>query len=116
MKHQYEGRSGGMCFRCEIRASFLEDHRHRPRVECGDIEQSKASCYMYRPCKPMVLSQLDKDDPRPWPATGLLAARSYAERVYDDGILMVKGIDEGMYVLVWRVPAKGNNKPVCIDG
>ena len=58
-----------MCTRCEHRAQFLdalnEDYQPRPRHECGDITSSKIACYMYRPCKPVIMTQLNKDDPRP---------------------------------------------------
>ena len=47
-----------LCYRCEWRAKFLEDG-HGPRMECGDIENSKYICYNYRPVKPCVLKYPD---------------------------------------------------------
>ena len=49
-----------LCFRCEWRAQFHENKR-RPRCECGDIESSKYSCYMYKPVEPLTLEKANKD-------------------------------------------------------
>ena len=42
----------GLCYRCESRAKFLEEG-HGPRLECSEITQSKYSCYMFNPVKPI---------------------------------------------------------------
>jgi len=57
-------KSIGLCYRCEWRARFLETGR-RPRRECGDIKITKSACYMFKPCKLVVVSKLHPDDPRP---------------------------------------------------
>ena len=88
-----------MCYRCEWRASFLEG-RERPRFECGEITTSKIACYMYKPCLPVVLTKLDKDDKRPWPGSGLFAARSKAERLYEEGKLKIEEVKDGV-IFLW---------------
>lgn len=50
----------GLCFRCEHRAKFLEDG-HGPRCECGDVKFQSFSCYMYSPCKLIVLRRRPGD-------------------------------------------------------
>ena len=65
-----------LCYRCEHRALFLETGS-RPRFECGDIENSKAGCYMFSPVKPVIL-QKDKKDKRAQFGHWLFAARSSA--------------------------------------
>jgi hypothetical protein len=89
-----------MCYRCEYRASFLENGLG-PRYECGEISTSKIACYMYKPCLPVVLTKLDESDIRPWPGSGLFAARSKAERLYEEGKLKAKEIKDGI-VLLWE--------------
>lgn len=51
----------GLCFRCEYRARFLETGS-RPRYECGVVDTSTHSCYMYRPTAPLIIK---KEDRRP---------------------------------------------------
>lgn len=89
-----------LCFRCEYRANFLENGRG-PRYECGQIESSNGSCYMYKPCYPIVLGKDDVGDPRPWPATGILAARSRAIRLCDEAKLVAKKVKDGI-IEVWE--------------
>lgn len=45
-----------LCFRCEHRASFLETGS-QPRFECGNIENSNKGCYMFIPCRPVVMKK-----------------------------------------------------------
>ena len=92
-----------MCYRCEHRARFLEDNTICPRVECGQIETSKAACYMFLPSSPLVFKKMDEDDPRPWPATGIFAARSQSVKLYSMGALVAKTVDDGV-ILVWDTP------------
>ena len=87
-----------MCYRCEHRARFLEGGP-RPRFECGEIKTSKVACYMYRPCYPLVLAKLDKKDPRPWPGSGIFAARSMVDRVYEEAELFGEWIEGGVVFL-----------------
>jgi len=74
-----------LCYRCEVRAMFLETceykdgkmvrHGFQPRMECGDITSSKWACYMYKPSRPIRVRPMDKDDPRPMFAGSLLSCR-----------------------------------------
>jgi len=64
----------GMCFRCEYRARFLEIGL-APRCECGEIKQQSSGCYMYMPCKPLILKKSPKDK-RSIAAPSMLRARS----------------------------------------
>lgn len=89
-----------MCYRCEHRALFLENG-DRPRHECGEISTSKIACYMYKPCLPIVLTKLDESDIRIWPGSGLFAARSKAERLYEEGMIITRRLKDGV-VLLWE--------------
>ncbi len=91
------------CYRCEYRARFLEDGS-RPRYECGAITTSKIACYMYKPCMPIILKQADKTDKRPWPDSGLIAARSEVVRVTDerDVRLRVKMLSKNQAIFLWE--------------
>ena len=51
----------GLCYRCEYRAQYLETGR-RPRYECGLIEESKYSCYMFIPVKPLLIEKNEGED------------------------------------------------------
>ena len=53
-----------LCYRCENRALWLETKKWRPRLECGEIERSKYSCYCFEPVKPIALTK-DRGDKRP---------------------------------------------------
>ena len=65
----------GMCYRCDWRARYLEEGT-APRTECRDIESTKFSCYMYRPCLPPTLAKAHADDPRSELDAPIFAARS----------------------------------------
>ena len=69
-----------LCFRCEHRAKFLETGQ-RSRLECGDIETSKAGCYMFTPCYPVITEPLDTDNPRPRFAAPMFSSREWAVRL-----------------------------------
>ena len=101
--HVYGNNKGNnmMCYRCEWRASFLEG-KARPRFECGEITTSKIACYMYKPCLPVVLTKLDKDDIRIWPGSGLFAARSKAERLYEEGMIITRRLKDKGVILLWE--------------
>ena len=101
-----------LCFRCEHRAKFLEGMlkaRHdksiyapRPRHECGDIENSKCSCYMFQPCKPIVTVPSDSRDKRPRFGPAMISSREMFERVLEDAKLDII-YDNGREVaLGWR--------------
>ena len=80
-----------MCYRCEYRAEFLE-HGRQPRCECGEIQSSVYSCYMYRPVRPCVLTKADKGDPRSEFDAPMIAARSRRDGVAEcDWSLEVDG-------------------------
>lgn len=75
-----------LCYRCEHRARYLELNTRgnkgpRPRHQCGDIERSVISCYMYRPVKPVVLTKDPPDDLRPMFGPFMVSARSQFERL-----------------------------------
>lgn len=74
-----------LCYRCEWRARFLETGI-RPRYECGDIKQAKFACYMFRPCKPVVVAPLQDDDLRPLSAN-YLSCRYKGVRIAKDGLV-----------------------------
>lgn len=48
----------GLCFRCEHRATFLEEG-FAPRAECKDVERVKSICYSYTPVRPCWLKYPD---------------------------------------------------------
>jgi len=69
-RYDYEGQriisihtKKSLCYRCEYRARFLEEGL-RPRLECGMIDQSNHSCYMFQPVRP-VLVEANKGEERP---------------------------------------------------
>jgi len=95
-----------LCYRCEHRARFFEA-KHRPRLECGEVATSKSACYMYQPCRPIVIQKLDKKDVRPWPASGLFAARSEAVELYTQGQLYSARVPRGI-VILWGIGGKKN--------
>ena len=74
-----------LCFRCEHRARFLEDGV-RPRFECGETARSNIGCYMFTPCRPIVMSKVE-GDPRSAHG-GYFGARMRAERIADDCVLI----------------------------
>jgi hypothetical protein len=68
-----------LCYRCEHRAKFLEEYSKqklsgktnekiedffisRPRYECGMIESSVNSCYLFKPVKPIFIKPQDNDN------------------------------------------------------
>ncbi len=65
-----------LCFRCEARAVFLETGS-QPRFECGEITKSNIGCYMFKPCKPIIMKR-DKGDPRPAHGGPMMGARMSA--------------------------------------
>ena len=70
-----------LCFRCEHRASFLETGS-QPRFECGNIENSNKGCYMFIPCRPVVMKK-NKGDNRPAHG-GYIGARVSAIKLAED--------------------------------
>lgn len=100
-------RCGGLCFRCEHRALYFESGRiHRPRHECGDVETSKFSCYMYQPVKPVVLAKM-AGDRRPQFAGFMISARSKCVRI-PDLMLDLKKYRDG--ALIYWVPMTPEEK------
>ena len=82
-----------LCYRCEHRAMSLEAKRdgkhYSPRYECGQHADSKAGCYMFQPCRPVVTTPDGTGRPRF--AGYMIAGREYAQRVLDpktDGIAL----------------------------
>ncbi len=76
-----------LCFRCEHRATYLEGGA-RPRCECGNIEDSKVGCYMFKPCYPVKMERAE-NDPRPEHG-GYLGARMRVKMVVKDAELKLK--------------------------
>ncbi|RLI00941.1 hypothetical protein DRO38_05730 [Candidatus Bathyarchaeota archaeon] len=72
-------KTNSLCYRCEHRANFLEKAM-RPRWECGEINSSKFSCYMYKPVRP-VKTKVNKGDKRPQFAGAMVSARSHAVEI-----------------------------------
>ena len=89
-----------LCFRCEHRARFLETGS-RPRHECGTIEQSKATCYMFMPCLPVLTEPEESELPR---FSGqLLSCRETAVRVMEKDELFLTPVyrDKKKVALIW---------------
>lgn len=70
----------GLCHRCEHRAAYHETG-HGPRFECGGA-WSVCSCYMYTPCKVVVLKR-NTGDKRSVAAGTMVRARSHGVRLED---------------------------------
>jgi hypothetical protein len=98
----------GLCFRCEHRVLFLENGA-QPRCECGEIDKAKCACYMFKPVKPVVLSKLDKTDPRPQFGPAMISSRSCGMRIPDKLKLDIKKYKDG-YLLYWRPDGKHKTK------
>ena len=71
-----------ICYRCEFRAVFLEKG-HGPRSECKDIEHSNIGCYMFKPCRPVIMQRNDGDK-RPAHGGPMTGARMRAIKLADD--------------------------------
>jgi hypothetical protein len=103
----------GMCFRCEHRARFLETKTWQPRAECGDVDKSKHSCYMYKPVEPVIL-QVQKGDKRPVGGPALIAARMETSkeqlRLRDKLQCYAIELEKGKiaYIYEWKFQKKGD--------
>ena len=97
----------GLCWRCEHRARFHETGS-RPRFECGTI-MSVHSCYMWEPCKPIVVGPIEGEK-RPIFAGWMLAGRirSYALIDHERLCLKLVDIDGRAVAAVWTI--KPNKK------
>jgi hypothetical protein len=74
--------TGGLCYRCEHRARFLEsDGVFRPRCECGDIDKSSNYCYMYQPVQPVIIGKRHREDNRPLFGPPFMSARASRIRI-----------------------------------
>ena len=87
-----------LCFRCEHRAKFLEGGS-RPRYECGDIERSNAGCYMFTPCRPVVVKP-NEGDKRPMFGPNMIAGRYTAVELDDEMELTIRKREKG-FTLYW---------------
>lgn len=103
-------RSGGLCFRCEHRAMFLE-RGMQPRCECGDVEGTVCSCYMYKPVRPVLLDRNEGDD-RPRFAGAMIAARERCVGVAERDVDIELGLVErnGRAMLYWKPGQDGENE------
>jgi hypothetical protein len=104
-----ETTQGGLCFRCEHRAAFLEEGL-RPRHECGEVGKAVNTCYCFTPCRPLVLrraeSEKDLGINRPVLAPSALAARSTYVR-FADARVRIGWLDNEEYVFVYELLEKG---------
>jgi len=101
MKKDRKEEMNGLCFRCEHRATYLNDrlnagengYARRPRHECG-MSISVHSCYMYRPVRPYIL-KADKGEKRglTWPS--MISGRAHAVGVADTEYV-AKKVKEGL--------------------
>lgn len=91
----------GLCYRCEHRAEFMENGTG-PRAECKMKDMSVHSCYMYKPVRPLVLTN-NEGDSRP-PAGSIISARGYATRIADLYYRMfaIKGSNPVEYYGIYR--------------
>ena len=77
----------GLCHRCENRANFLETG-HAPRYECGS-DIIIASCYCYKPTKPVILKR-NEGDKRPQFGPWMISARSHRVGLADFKLALLK--------------------------
>lgn len=89
----------GLCHRCEHRASFRETGR-QPRMECGDVNSAKYSCYMYKPMLPFVMA-VNEGDERPAYGPAMISARMHAVRVATHEELGLHGCKVTDGILAW---------------
>jgi len=104
-----------LCYRCEVRAMFLETTKwvngkikrrgFQPRCECGDITSSKIACYMYKPCRPIKVEPLDKDDPRPIFGPPMIAGRVMVSKDKPELLMDFCSFKDGGAMVYWA-PAK----------
>jgi hypothetical protein len=110
----------GLCFRCEIRARYWETG-HAPRCECGDYRRQVACCYMFRPCRPVVLAAANPRDRRPLFGPALFSARVQAAE-YPAGyapkpVARKIGDRPQLFVVQWRtVRRKGSDEQANHQG
>lgn len=102
-KHKRD--SFGLCYRCEHRARYFETGS-APRAECGSPSMSVYGCYMYKPVRPVVVTQGNKDDPRPIFGPSMIAGRIRFDHISNDEEvhLELTSPNDGEFLLVW---AKG---------
>lgn len=92
----------GLCFRCESRALFLEG-KGQPRCECGDSTRQVCSCYMFRPCKPVVtIEHKYSKIRRPRFSSPMLSSREQGVELYD-GQLYVLKINNKKVCILWKL-------------
>ena len=94
----------GLCFRCEHRARFLETGA-RPRCECGDKDCSVHSCYMFTPCRPVILTRAPGYEDREVGLPAMLAPRLVASELAEDAQPRFKRLPGDRYLLYWDVDA-----------
>ena len=96
----------GLCFRCEHRARFLESSRRgvgdRPRFQCGEINLSVYSCYMFRPGRPIVMEPENPRDKRPRLGPPIISSREVAAG-FPKCRLKLKRYGKKGVVLYWEV-------------
>ena len=98
----------GLCFRCEHRAKYLEllhahDYAFGPRCECKDPTYSAYSCYMFKPCKPVVTAPTNANDERPRFAGAMLSSREEFVRILDEAELDIIYHEGNEVALGWVI-------------
>jgi len=102
-----------LCFRCEWRAKYNDAEAMKPgsgrapRCECGDIRSSKASCYMFHPCMPIVTTESKAPGDKRLRFGGtLFGTRERAVRLVDAAkdyvVLSVTKLKKGEAFLTWH--------------
>ena len=90
----------GLCFRCEHRALFLEDG-YQPRCECGNVKVQVCSCYMFKPCRPIVTKAASGYKGRPRYSLPMISAREEGCGLLD-GVLDVIRLSKTKACIFWR--------------
>ena len=112
-----------LCYRCQHRLEYIESTEYgrengkrvvrkegrKPRMECGILESSKHTCYMFKPIKPIVMDVAESEKrlniKRSPFAPALFAARSSFIREAKASKMEAIGVKDG-YVLRWILEEK----------
>jgi hypothetical protein len=91
----------GLCFRCEERALYLETG-HGSRCECQSPTVNVASCYMYKPVRPVITQVAKGYAKRPRLGPTALSAREEGVAVATDMELQVAEYSKKRICLYWE--------------
>lgn len=97
----------GLCFRCENRALFLEG-KGQPRCECGQVDSQVCGCYMFKPCKPIITTELDYPGAvkRPRFSSPMLSSRERGVELLNGQLCAVR-VGRKTACLLWKEALKG---------